>query len=521
MDGRDFSLRQLQILFSISRELSSGNALSVMLDGVIAILEQEAGFERGTIAILKASGRELAIDISRGLSPREIEKGWYSIGEGVLGRVAETGTPALIPRIAEDPSFLDKTGARREVSLENLSFLCVPITSRGKNIGTLSCDRPASDDESLLNKDLLFLQAVADLIGRVVQARRKQKAELEALERENRQLKKHLSERADAGRSDRIIGNSSAMAALYTQIAQVAPLDTLVLIRGETGTGKELVARTLHEKSARQDKPFVAVNCAAIPETLLESELFGHTKGAFTGAAGSRRGFFEEAEGGTLFLDEIGDMSSSAQSRLLRVIQEKEMYTVGSSRPRKIDVRLICATNKNLEEAVQAGNFREDLYYRINVMSLFIPPLRDRGADILLLADYFIETYARRHEKKITRLSTPAIEMLSAYHWPGNVRELENVIERAVIVSFSSVIDAHDLPPSLQMKEKLSAEAPGQPGLAEKIAVYEKELIIDALKDARGNQAEAARLLHTTKRVIQYKITKYGIAYKKFRTGGA
>jgi Nif-specific regulatory protein len=518
MAARKFSADQLQILFSISRELSSGNALSPMLDGVIAILEQEAGLERGTIAILKPSGRELAIDISRGLSPEEIKKGWYSVGEGVLGKVVETGVSALVPRISEEPSFLDKTGARRSVSLDNLSFLCVPITSQGNNIGTLSCDRPAVEDESLLRSDLVFLEAVADLIGRVVHARQLQKEELAALERENRQLKEHLSELEDTGKSDRIIGNSSAMRGLYTQIAQVAPLDTLVLIRGETGTGKELVARTVHEKSARRNRKFVAVNCAAIPESLLESELFGHTKGAFTGAAAARNGFFEEAEGGTLFLDEIGDMSSSAQSRLLRVIQEKEMYTVGSPRPKKINVRLICATNKNLEEAVRDGTFREDLYYRINVMSLFIPPLRERGADILLLADYFTEKYARRHNKNISRLSTPAIEMLSAYHWPGNVRELENVMERSVIVSLTAVIDGHDLPPTLQMKEDTDSRG-AQPGLAEKIAVYEKELIIDALKDARGNQAEAARILHTTKRVIQYKVSKYAIDFKKFRSG--
>ncbi|MGM0443514.1 MAG: sigma 54-interacting transcriptional regulator [Fibrobacterota bacterium] len=515
----DFDKNTLRILYNVSRELSSGGDLSRILDSVIGVLEKDAHMQRGTIALLKPSGRELAIDISRGLSDEERARGWYTVGEGIMGRVIETGTSLAVPRISEEPDFLDKTGARRGASLHNLSFLCVPIRAGDRSIGTLSCDTPVRSREATRRSDLFLLEAVADLIGRVVQARQKQKAAVEALKRENKELKEHLSDLEDTGKSDSIIGNSGAMRAMYAQIAQVAPLDTLVLIRGETGTGKELVARTIHEKSARPREKFVAVNCAAIPESLLESELFGHTSGSFTGAQGARSGFFEEAEGGTLFLDEIGDMSSSAQTRLLRVIQEKEMYKVGSSRPRKIDVRLVCATNRNLEEAMKEGSFREDLYYRINVMSLFIPPLRERGADIVLLADYFTEKYARRHGKNITRLSTPAIEMLSAYHWPGNVRELENVIERAVILSLTAVIEGHDLPPSLQMKDR-AAVSDTEPGLAEKVEIYEKELIIDALKDARGRQSEAARILHTTKRIIQYKISKYSIDYKKFRSRG-
>ncbi|MFW5960558.1 MAG: sigma 54-interacting transcriptional regulator [Chitinivibrionales bacterium] len=514
----EFDENALKTLYHISRELSSDNDLSEILGSVLGILEENAGMQRGTIAILKPSGDELSIDISRGLSSSEVEKGWYSVGEGILGRVVETGKPVAIPKLSEEPSFLDKTGARKNISKDNLSFLCVPVKSGTSIIGTLSFDRIITGKDHTLEDELRFLEAVADLIARVVLARRKQKEQMEALRRENKELKEHLSELESSGKSNEIIGNSGSMKAMYTQIAQVAPLNTIVLLRGETGTGKELVARSLHRKSRRSDASFIPVNCAAIPDSLLESELFGHTKGSFTGATSDRTGFFEEAEGGTLFLDEIGEMSNNAQSRLLRAIQEKEIYKIGSSKSRKIDVRLICATNKNLEEAVKTGGFREDLYYRINVMSIFIPPLRERGADLLLLADHFTNKYSRMHNKPITRLSTPAIEMLSAYHWPGNVRELENVIERSVILSLTNVIEGHDLPPTLQMK-KGDTNKFTERSLTKKVEMYEKELIIEALKDTNGNQTEAASILQTTKRIMQYKISKYGIDFKKFRKG--
>ena len=289
-----------------------------------------------------------------------------------------------------------------------------------------------------------------------------------------------------------------------------------MLIRGETGTGKELIARAIHNKSTVKDGPFIAVNCAALPESLLESELFGHEKGSFTGAVTQRIGRFEAADGGTLFLDEIGEIPPSAQGRLLRAIQEKEIQRVGGMQTVRINVRLICATNRDLEADVKEGRFREDLYYRINVFTILLPPLRNRGADVLLLADHFVKKYARVHGKQIHRISTPAIDMLSAYHWPGNVRELENVIERAVLVAAGDTIEGHDLPPTLQMKDlqKSGVRKDTFDGL---VAAYEHELIVDALKDSRGNQTEAANLLGTTKRIIQYKISKYNIDYTRYR----
>jgi Nif-specific regulatory protein len=306
------------------------------------------------------------------------------------------------------------------------------------------------------------------------------------------------------------------MREVYRQIGQVAPSVTTVLVRGETGTGKELVARAIHEKSPHHSGPFIAVNCAALPESLLESELFGHEKGSFTGALSKRIGRFESADNGTLFLDEVGEMSLSAQGRLLRAIQEKEIQRVGGTQTVRVNVRLICATNRNIETDVAEGRFREDLYYRINVFTIHLPPLRERGADVLLLADYFVKKYASLNNKKIERISTPAIDMLSAYHWPGNVRELENVMERAVLVATENVINGHDLPPTLQMKDA-NQQGMRKDNFDGMVAAYEKELIVDALKDARGNQSKAARILGTTKRIIQYKIQKYGVDYRRLR----
>jgi Nif-specific regulatory protein len=260
----------------------------------------------------------------------------------------------------------------------------------------------------------------------------------------------------------------------------------------------------------------VKVSCAALPETLIESELFGYEKGAFTGAMSRKKGRFELADGGTLFLDEIGDLNASTQIKLLRVLQEREFERLGSTETLKVNVRLIAATNKDLEDEIERGRFRADLYYRLNVFTIFMPPLRERKPDILQLADHFLEKYGREHRKHIKRISTPAIDMLTSYHWPGNVRELENIIERAVVVCDSSVIHGHHLPPTLQ-----TAEGSGTVthlSLAQSVAAYERDIIQDALKSTRGNRARAAKLLDTTERILSYKIKKYDIASERFRT---
>ena len=287
-----------------------------------------------------------------------------------------------------------------------------------------------------------------------------------------------------------------------------------MLIRGESGTGKEMVAHAIHYNSPRANKPFVKVSCAALPDSLIESELFGYEKGAFTGAEQRKKGRFELAEGGTLFLDEIGDINLATQVKLLRVLQEREFERLGSTETIKVNVRLIAATNKDLERAIAAGTFREDLYYRLNVFAIFVPPLRERKADLLLLVDHFLEKFSREHRKSIKRISTPAIDMLMSYHWPGNVRELENTLERAVLMCDGQVVHGHHLPPSLQ-----TAEASGtvtRVSLSDAVAGFEKDLIQDALKTTRGNRAKAARLLDTTERVLNYKVRKYAIDVRRF-----
>lgn len=504
----------LSVLYHIARLLAEGGELEKVMSGVLEILEIHAGMNRGMIAILSTDNSHLVVDVARGISDAERRKGIYRPGEGVTGKVVETGKSVLIPNVAEEPNFLNKTGARTNLKFSTVAFLCVPIKASDSVVGTLSVDRVINDsDSAVLEEDLRFLEAIADLIAQVVKEHRKNQAHISALEKENLQLRKTLE---DMGRPEEMIGNSSLMREVFRQLAQVASSPTTVLIRGETGTGKELIARAIHQKSLCKDGPFIAVNCAALPESLLESELFGHEKGSFTGATNMRIGRFEAANNGTLFLDEIGEMALPAQSRLLRAIQEKEFQRVGGTHSIHVNVRLVCATNRDLDSDVREGLFREDLFYRINVFAVTLPPLRNRGADVLLMADFFVKKYADLHNKNILRISTPAIDMLSAYHWPGNVRELENVIERSVIVSGSDTIEGHDLPPTLQLKDVTMAGKRNDT-FDNLVAAYERELIVDALKDTRGNQTEAARILGTTKRIIQYKITKYAIEYGRFK----
>jgi Nif-specific regulatory protein len=302
---------------------------------------------------------------------------------------------------------------------------------------------------------------------------------------------------------------------VFQMISQVSRSNATVLIRGESGTGKELVANSIHYNSHRAKTPFVKVNCAALPINLIESELFGHEKGSFTGAINKKLGKFEIADKGTLFLDEIGSIGLDVQVRLLRVLQEKEFERVGGIKTIKADVRIITATNKNLEEAVEEESFRGDLYYRLNVFPIYLPPLRERKTDILLLSDHFLEKYSKENGKEIRRFSTPAIDMLMAYHWPGNVRELENCIERAVLLCEEGVIHSYHLPPTLQTGSE-SDTLPVQ-SMEDAVANLEKEMIIDALKNTRGNITTAAKLLKTTVRKFSYKAKRYAVEYQQFR----
>ncbi len=507
-------VRELSLLFEISQTLDKSMDLRDVVGPVLKAMAKNMGMVRGTLTLLSPATGEIFIEEAYGLSSSQQDRGRYRLGEGVTGKVVQTGNPAVVPRISEEPLFLNRTGARKGLRKQDISFLCVPIKIGDEVIGALSADRLFREDVSF-QEDIRLLSIIASMIAQAVRLRRAAMEEKRRLVEENTRLQQALKERF---RPSNIIGNSKAMQDVFDLIAQVSKSDATVLIRGESGTGKELVASAVHYNSLRAAKPFVKVNCAALPETLLESELFGHEKGAFTGAVVQRKGRFELAHGGTIFLDEIGDLTAATQIRLLRVLQEKEFERVGGTGTIAVDVRVITATNRNLEKLIEEAKFREDLYYRLNVFPIHVPPLRERRTDIPLLVDYFIEKYARVNNKEVKRISTPAINMLMAYHWPGNVRELENCIERAVLLSRDEVIHGHYLPPTLQ-----TAEATGttpKATLESLMENMEKEIILDALKSARGKMAKAARALGTSERIFGLRVRKYGIDPKKVHAAG-
>jgi Nif-specific regulatory protein len=504
-------IEELTLLYEISKALNVSLDLRKSLYKVLDILATSTGMQRGTITILNPVRDEIRIEVAHGLSKAAMEKGKYKLGEGITGRVIETGKALVVPKISDEPLFLNRTATRRAARDEELSFVCVPIKKGTQVVGALSVDRPFDETYSLQDAQRL-LSIIAAIIAQYVINLETIQMEKEQLREENRRLQQELANRF---RITNIVGNSNKMRDVFQMISQVCRSNATVLIRGESGTGKELTANAIHYNSLRAKNPFVKVNCAALPSNLIESELFGHEKGAFTGAIRQKRGKFELANKGTIFLDEIGSVGSDVQVKLLRVLQEREFERVGGYETIKVDVRIIAATNKNLEKAVEEESFRSDLYYRLNVFPIYMPPLRERKTDILLLADYFLEKYTKENQKDIRRFSTPAIDMLVQYHWPGNVRELENCIERAVLLCEEGVIHSYHLPPTVQTAEE-SDTLPGR-SLEDAVANIEREMVIDALKTTRGNMAKAAQLLKTTERKFAYKTRKYGVDYRIYR----
>jgi Nif-specific regulatory protein len=506
-EGRD-DLRHFSALAELGRALGSAPDLRSGLERALEKLEASQGILRGAVFLFHEDSGELQVDAAVGI-PSEGLRARYKPGEGIVGRVAQSGRPVIVPATGREPLLMNRAFQRRRTGTPNASFIAVPIALDRKAAGALAVDFPSTGHD--LQEASLFLSVVAAMMAQTVRAYRRIEDERTRLLTENKSLRSELEERYDLSN---IVGTSGPMRQVYEQIAQVAQTSTTALIRGESGTGKELIAHAIHYNSPRAQKPFVKVSCAALPDTLIESELFGYERGAFTGAETRKRGRFELAHGGTLFPDEVGELNLPTQVKLLRVLQEGEFERLGGTETLKADVRLITATNRDLEAAMAERQFREDLYYRLNVFSIFVPPLRDRKPDIMLLADHFLLKYARQHNKRIRRIATPAIDMLMSYHWPGNVRELENTLERAVLTCDGQVIHGHHLPPTLQ-----TAEASGtvvQSSLSDAVEQYEKDLILDALKSARGNRARAARLLGTTERIIGYKVRKYGIEPRRF-----
>jgi len=504
-------VRQLSDLLEVSQTLGSTLNLKGSLTRILEILEESRGTISAAIFLKDEEAGDLVVEAATGAAAAAGRGARYRLGEGITGRVVSSGRTVVVPRVSREPLFLDRSGVFKKSGKEEMSFVCVPIKADNRTVGALGVGLPYHKDRSYDQEGKLF-GIVASMIGQAVRVHKLVEGERKRLLDENTKLRQELRDRYDIRN---IVGSSRAMQQVYEHVAQVAPASTTVLIRGESGTGKELVAHALHYSSPRAKKPFVKVSCGALPESLIESELFGYEPGAFTDARAQKKGRFELAHGGTLFLDEVGELSASTQIKLLRVLQEHEFERLGGVQAIKVNVRVVAATNKDLEAGVKDGTFREDLYYRLNVYSIYLPPLRERRPDIPLLADHFIEKYAAAHGKDVRRIATSAIDMLMSYHWPGNVRELENCIERADLVCEGGVIHAHHLPPSLQTAE-VSGTLPRQ-SLKEALGAYEKDLIQDALKSARGNRARAARLLDTTERIIGYAVRKYGIEPTRFR----
>jgi Nif-specific regulatory protein len=498
-------LREMSQLVMVSEDLQS--ILAVLLQ----LMRRHMKVVRGMVSLYESDSGRIFIHDSFGLTDEEVAKGVYHLGEGITGRVVQSCRAIVVPRIADEPMFLDRSGARTSPADGDLSFLCVPISRSGRVMGTISAER-VYDNPALLDLDAEILSILASTVAQAIELHLIERVQKVELENENRQLRSALQARLQPSN---IVGNSEAMHEVYTLIDRVTRSKTTVLILGESGVGKELVASAIHYNSPNATGPFVKFNCAALPESVIESELFGHERGSFTGAALQRRGRFEEADGGTVFLDEVGELSPAMQAKLLRVLQDKTFERVGGNVTIQVDLRILAATNRNLAEMVRQGKFREDLYYRLNVFPITIPPLRDRGSDISILAKYFFEKLSSEMGVDIHGIDSAAMNMMVCYHWPGNVRELENVVERAIILSENGVIGVSALPPSLQTPVVSEVVSGGT--LDARLSIAEYEMIIDALKRYRGNMTEAATFLGLTRRILGLRMSKYKLDHKQYR----
>ena len=502
----DYKL-ELETLYEISKILSSSLNVEKTVPYVLRLLKKLMGFERVTLTLYDPSTDSIVVKAtSSGKFPKE----GFKKGEGITGKVWKHGVPIVIPDISKEPEFLNKLWKRKDIKGKKIAFIAVPIKMGGKVVGVLSADRNVSGKESL-DDYTRFLNMVATLIANSFSLEMKVEEEKQTLEKEKIALETELKRIYEDLHVEGIVGRSRGILEVLDLIHRVAPTNATVLLRGESGVGKELFARAIHFLSPRSNKPFVAVNCGAIPETLLEAELFGYEKGAFTGAYTSKKGKFEIANGGTLFLDEVAELPLHLQVKLLRVLQEKEVERLGGTKPIKVDVRIIAATNRDLEKMVKEGKFREDLYYRLNVVPVFIPPLRERKEDIPPLVQHFLERFSKDYNKQVS-ISPEVLDALIDYHWPGNVRELQNVIERMVILDRDGILTEEDLPEEIKKAKKTypkQVQTPAYEG--DSIWDVEKKLIEKALQESGFVIKEAAKKLGMTPRQVSYRIKKYGI----------
>jgi Nif-specific regulatory protein len=502
-------IRKLAALLGASQALLAAADFKRGLHSVLETLSVSFGALASRVVLLNQETGEIDVEASSGRRLERAKPVRHGFRDRLVGDAVRNGKPVVVPVARPELRFPTQLNGRS--SSHKVSYIAVPIPYEGQTIGQLDVELEYTPNHDY-ERTMTFLAVVGAMIAQAMKVHRLIEADRQRLVEENTHLRLELHERY--GFSN-IVGASRQMQDVYAQVEQVAKTNTTVLLRGESGTGKELIAHAIHHNSVRAKKPFIKVSCAALPNDLIESELFGYEKGAFTGAHAPKKGRFELAEGGTLFLDEIGELNLATQVKLLRVLQAREYERLGGTQTIHADIRLIAATNKDLEAAIISKGFREDLFYRLNVFAIFIPPLRDRKTDVLQLANFFLEKFATQHGKNVKRIATPAIDMLMAYHWPGNVRELENAIERAVVVCNEQVLHAHHLPPTLQTAEETGTVI--EQSLEQATEAFEKDILQDALKSARGNRAKAARLLKTTGRVFNYKVRKYGIDWKRFR----
>lgn len=505
--------RQFECLCEVSGILSRAQNIEETIRGILGVLHNGAGLHHGVVNLYDPKNSLLQVGViysdSETVSKHSTSVK-YQPGEGVVGRVLELNESIVLGRISSDPRFLD----RLELYDLELPFIGVPIRDGvGNAIGVLAA-QPNTPVDDYMPERTRFMKATADLLSQTVRLLVNVE-EGQSLARERDELKRVV--RANYGFDNMVVGHSQGMREVFDQVRRVAKWDSTALILGESGTGKELIANAIHYNSPRANNPFVCLNCASLPENLLESELFGHEKGAFTNAVKQRKGRFEMADGGTLFLDEIGEISPMFQAKLLRVLQEGELERVGGGRTIKVDVRIVAATNRNLEEEVEKGNFREDLYYRLNVMAIRIPPLRERLVDVPELANFLLAKVARQQGRSLS-LTDNAIRMLMSHDWPGNVRELENCLERAAVMSEEGTIDCDviALPDSQRGHNTFAPAAAVRDVDLDDPEMDERERLIAALEQSGWVQAKAARLLGMTPRQIAYRIQTMKINVRKF-----
>ncbi len=499
---------ELETLYEVSKLLSGSLNIEETVPYILRLLKKYMGFERLTLTLYEPSTDQIVV---RATSSGKFPKEGFRKGEGITGKVWKHGVPIVIPDISQEPEFLNKLWKRKNIRGKKIAFIAVPIKAGGEIIGVLSADKELSGKESL-DELTRFLNMIATLIANSFSLEKKVEEEKQGLEAEKKALEIELKRIYKGLRIEGVVGRSRRIMEVFELVHRVAPTNATVLLRGESGVGKEVFARAIHFLSPRANKPFITVNCAAIPETLLEAELFGYEKGAFTGAYGMKKGKFELANGGTIFLDEIGDMPPFLQIKLLRVLQEKEIERLGGNKPIKIDVRVIAATNRNLEELMREGKFREDLYYRLNVFPIFIPPLRDRKEDIPVLVQHFTDVFSKEYRKNV-KVSPRVMDVFMAYSWPGNVRELQNVIERMIILDTDGVLGEEELPAELKEAQTTGQEEHKGAEQEPEGSIWdvEKKLIEQALKECNFVIKHAAKRLGMTPRQVSYRIRKYGI----------